>query len=161
MVAVIFLLLAANVAEMLREKPLTYEEAKRNTAARGYYNTVLAQALNHLHTLDPNGVILMNTSTYSSLVSHAGLTYRETINESDKQFYWAALDAPAQHADIVMAFAGDEIDKAVKAHPQHLRVYQAFHSPSKGWDQNDVTLYVADTSPLAQTQPPASSVTTQ
>jgi hypothetical protein len=153
-IAASFLLLAANVAEMLREKPLTYVEAKKNTAARGYYNVKLADALRQLHALDPRGVVLMNTSTFPSVVPNAGLTYRQTINESDKEFYWAALGAPAAHASIVLAFAGDDIDKAVKAHPEHLRVYRSFHSPYTGWDQADVTVYVTDTFPHPQlTQP--------
>jgi hypothetical protein len=149
-VLLLSLLLAANVAEMLREKPLTYVEAKRNTAARGYYNVVLADALRQLHGTDPTGVVLMDTSIFPSLVPNAGLTYRQTINESDKEFYWAALGDPAAHATIILAFAGDDIDKAIHAHPQHLRVFQRFHSPYKGWDQADATLYVTDTFPLRQ-----------
>ncbi|WP_263354982.1 glycosyltransferase family 39 protein [Acidicapsa acidisoli] len=154
-----FVLLAANVAEMLREKPLTYVEAKKNTAARGYYNVTLADALRRLHELDPAGVVLMNTSTFPTIVPNAGLTYRQTINESDKEFWWAALGAPAAHASIVLAFAGDDIDKAVKAHPEHLRVYRRFHSPSKGWDQLDATLYVTDTFPAAELPQPSTAVT--
>jgi hypothetical protein len=156
-ICVLFLLLAVNVAEMLREKPLTYVEAKKNTAARGYYNDKLAEALKQLHTLDPNGIVLMDSSIYPSVVPNAGLSYRQTINESDKEFYWAALGAPAAHASIVLAFAGDDIDKAVKAHPEHLRVYRRFHSPYKGWDQADVTLYVTDTFPQRQLPQPSTA----
>ena len=158
-VAALFMLLAANVAEMLHEGPLTYVEAKKNTAARGYYNVTLAAALQRLHDLDPQGIVLMNTSTFPSIVPNAGLTYRLTINESDKQYYWAALGAPAAHASIVLAFAGDDIDKAVKAHPEHLRIYRSFHSPSKGWDQLDATLYVTDTFPVAELPQPSTAVT--
>jgi len=157
-VAVLLILLAANMAGMLREKPLTYVEAKKNTAARGYYNKVLADALRRLHSADPDGTVLMNTSMYPSIVPNAGMTYRQTINESDKQFYWAALGAPAAHVAIVLAFAGDDIDKAVQTHPEHLRVYQRFHSPYKGWDQLDATIYVADTFPAAQPTPSSTAV---
>jgi hypothetical protein len=82
-------------------------------------------------------------------VPKAGLTYRQTINESDKEFYWAALGAPAAHASIVIAFAGGDIDKAVKAHPERLRKYESFRSTAKGWDQLDATIYVSDTFPVA------------
>jgi hypothetical protein len=157
-IAVFFVLLAANLAEMLREKPLTYEEAVKNAGARGYYNVAIAAALKPLHALDPNGIVLMDTSTFPSIVPNAGMTYRQTINESDKEFYWAALGAPAAHASIVLAFAGDEIDKAVRAHPEHLRAYRRFHSESKGWDQLDATIYVTDTFPLAQRTQPSTAV---
>lgn len=153
LVAVI-VLLTANVAEMLREEPLTYVEAKKNTDARSYYNVAIAAVLKQLHEIDPTGVVLMDTSTFPSIVPNAGLTYRQTINESDKQFYWAALGDPAGHASIILAFLGDDIDKAVKAHPQHLREFKRFHSKSKGWDQLDATIYVTDTFPLP---PPAST----
>jgi hypothetical protein len=148
-IAILFVLIASNPLVMLRQGPLTYVEAKKNTESRGYYNTVLAQALTRLHTADPGGIVLMDTSTFPSLVPHAGLTYRQTLNESDKEFYHAALAAPAAKADIVLAFTGDEIDKAIHAHPEHLRVYQRFHSPFKGWDQPDATIYITDTFPAA------------
>jgi len=47
---------------------------------------------------------------------------RQTINESDKELYRAALAEPAQHAAIVLAFDGDAIDDAVKAHPTDSRL---------------------------------------
>jgi 4-amino-4-deoxy-L-arabinose transferase-like glycosyltransferase len=151
--AACLVLLLANSLLVMREHPLTYIEARKNTAARGYYNGVIPAALARLHQLDPSGEILMNTSMYPSFIPNAGLTYRQTINESDKQFYWAALGYPAAHASIVLAFAGDDIDKAVHAHPEHLRVYQRFHSPNQGWDQGDATLYVTDTFPGVETTP--------
>jgi hypothetical protein len=152
------LMIGANSIQMLREGPLTYVEARKNTDARSYYNAVLTDVLRKLHAQDLNGIVLMNTSTFPSVVPHAGLTYRQTINESDKEFYWAALGAPAAHADIILAFAGDDIDKAVKAHPAHLRIYQTFHSPAKGWDQLDATIYVSDTFPATLSHQPATAV---
>jgi len=152
-------LLVANVAELVKERPLIYVEAQKNTESRAYYNVVLAETLTRLHELDPDGVVLMDTSTFPSLVPHSGLTYRQTLNESDKEFYEAALAAPASHAAVVLAFAGDEIDKAVKAHPEHLRLYQSFHSPFKGWDQPDATVYVSDTFPGSPLPTPSTGVT--
>ena len=158
LIAFLLVAQAANVAEMLRQGPLTYIEGKKNTESRSYYNSVLTDALRRLHTQDPNGIVLMNTSTFPSVVPQAGLTYHQTINESDKEFYWAALGAPAAHADIVLAFAGEDIDKAVKAHPEHLRRVASFRSPAKGWDQLDATIYVSDTFPAAQTPQPSTAV---
>ncbi len=140
----LYALLALNVGVMLRERPLIYMEGFKNTAARGYYNTVIPAALKELHDIDPAGVVLMDTSTFPSIVPHAGLTYRQTINESDKEFYWAALGAPAAHAAIVLTFAGDDIEKAVKAHPEHLKLYRSFRSK----DQPDAKLYIAENFPL-------------
>ena len=66
----------------------------------------------------------MDTSVYPQLVALTGIPLRQTINESDKQFYTAALAAPASHAAIVLAFDGDAIDQAVKAHPAGLSAVQ-------------------------------------
>ena len=49
----------------------------------------------------------METSVYPQLVALTGIPLRQTINESDEQFYTAALAAPATHAAIVLAFDGD------------------------------------------------------
>jgi len=68
------------------------------------------------------------------------LTYAQTINESDSKFIGPALAAPAEHASIVLAFAGDEVDLAVKAHPARLHAVQNFHSK----DQPDATIYVVN-----------------
>ena len=146
-VVALLALVVGNMLQMLKERPLIFVEALKNNESRNYYNEVLADALRHLHELNPDGVMLMDTSSFPSLVPHAGMTYRQTINESDKQFYHAALAAPAEHVAVVMAFDGDEIDKAVKAHPEHLRLYRRFKSPFKGWDQPGVSIYVADTFP--------------
>jgi hypothetical protein len=152
---------AVNAALMLRQGPLTYVEAVKNAASRSYYNVVIAEALARLHAEDPQGVVLMDTSTYPSLVPHAGLTYRQTINESDKEFYWAALGAPSAHASIILAFAGDEIDKAVHAHPKHLRMVQTFQPPGKAWDQLAATLYVTDTFPRTPAPQPSTAASTR
>jgi hypothetical protein len=160
-IALILVVQAGNLAEMLREGPLTYVEGKKNSESRSYYNQVLTDALRRLHEQDPGAVVLMNTSTFPSIVPRAGLTYRQTINESDKEFYWAALVAPAAHADIILAFAGEDIDKAVKAHPEHLRRLESFKSPTKGWDQLDATIYVSDTFHASLPSQPSTATTSR
>jgi hypothetical protein len=102
----------------------------------------------------------METSTNPQLVTLTGIPLRQTLNESDKEFYHAALADPAGKASIVLAFTGDEIDKAIKAHPEHLRVYQRYHSPFKGWDQPDATLYVRDDFPATSPAPDATQPST-
>ena len=76
-------------------------------------------------------------------MAFSGIPLRQTINESDREFYQAALAAPAAHAAIVLAFDGDEIDQAVRAHPEGLTLVRRFSS--KG--QPPGAIYVSDTSP--------------
>jgi hypothetical protein len=74
-------------------------------------------------------------------VAFTGIPLRQTVNESDKEYYQAALEGPASHADLLLAFDGDAVDRAVKAHPQGLRVVGRFSTPG----QPNGTLYVSDT----------------
>ncbi|HEY9127179.1 MAG TPA: glycosyltransferase family 39 protein [Acidobacteriaceae bacterium] len=146
--AVIAILAVVNVTLMLRELPLTYIEGSKNAASRAPYTLQLGEALGRLHAIDPQAVALMDTSTFPNVVAIAGMTYKQTINESDKEYYWAALGDPAGHAQIVLALKDGEIEKAVQAHPQHLRKIASFHPTGKTWDQIPATLYVTDTFPL-------------
>ena len=88
----------------------------------------------------------METSVYPNLVAFTGIPLRQTINESDRELLLRALNAPATHAAIVVAFDGDEIDKAVKAHPEGLRLVGRFECDRpEPW-----TVYVSDTPPIVQ-----------
>ena len=88
----------------------------------------------------------MNTSVHPEFVTLSGIRLRQTINESDKEFYQAALAEPAKHAAVVLAFEGDDIDRAVQAHPEGLTLVRRFTSQ---W-QPAGAIYVSDTSSAAQ-----------
>jgi hypothetical protein len=126
---ILFALGALNAVEMVRERPLVYVEGTKNIDARRPYETQIPPALRALLAERPGGVILMDTSAYPNLVAFTGIPLRQTINESDKEFYSAALAAPAARAAIVLAFDGDEIDRAVQAHPAGLTAIRRFTSP--------------------------------
>src|SRR6185312_6676075 len=126
-------------AQMIRQHPLVYVEGTKNAAARRPYDLAIPPVLRSMLASRPGGLILMNTSVYPELVSLTGIPLRQTLNESDKQYFEAALAAPAGHAAIVIAFDGDEVDRAVKAHPQGLTPVRRFSA--KG--QPSATIYIA------------------
>jgi hypothetical protein len=134
---------AINAWAVLRDHPLTYVEGAKNIESRRAFEHEIPPVLRSLLATRPGGQVLMETSVYPNLVAFTGFPLRQTINESDKEYYSAALAAPATHAAIVLAFDGDEIDQAVKAHPQGLELVQRFecHGQSPG------TVYVSDTPP--------------
>ncbi|MGH9606687.1 MAG: hypothetical protein ACRD3N_13435 [Terracidiphilus sp.] len=139
-VGALFAAIVLNVWSMAREGPLVYVEGTKNAAARAAYDSEIPPLLRKLLAARPGGIVLMNTSLYPELVAFTGIPLRQTINESDKQFYRAALAAPAEHAAIVVTFAGDEIDRAVKEHPEGLRLVRRF--TAKG--QPAAAIYVRD-----------------
>jgi hypothetical protein len=139
--AALFALIALNAAEMLRERPLVYVEGTKNIEARRLYEIEIPPVLRALVAAQPQAVVLMDTSTYPNLVAFTGIPLRQTINESDLAIYSDALAAPATHAAIVVAFDGDAIDRAVKAHPEGLTAVRRFWTPG----QPAGTIYTSDT----------------
>jgi len=122
----LFALVALNAGQMVRERPLVYVEGTKNIEARRPLERTIPPALRALVAERPGAVVLMDTSVYPEIVTLTGISLRQTINESDLEIYRDALAAPAAHAGIVLAFDGDEIDRAVKAHPEGLRAVGRF-----------------------------------
>jgi hypothetical protein len=141
-----FGLVAWNVAVLIREGPLCYVEGTKNFEARRDYDQEVPQALRAQLAARPGATVLMNTSVHPEFVMFSGIPLRQTINESDKEFYQAALSDPAKHAAVVLAFAGDDIDRAVQAHPEGLTLVRRFTSR---W-QPDGAIYASDTSSAGQ-----------
>jgi hypothetical protein len=129
-------------------------EGTRNLRSRQSFETEIPPVLRAELAKRPGGVILMNSSVYPQLVALTGIPFRQTINEGDLEFYRTALASPAAHADFVLAFDGDEIDRAVKAHPCGLTALGRFIAPG----QASGTLYVSDTPSSPKLNKPACTV---
>ena len=141
--AALYAIVAINAWAVLRYHPLTYVEGTKNIESRRALEAAIPPALRELLATRPGGIVLMETSVYPNLVAFTGIPLRQTINESDREFFSAALAAPATHAAIVVAFDGDEIDQAVKAHPEGLEMVRRFEFPGR----TTGAVYVSDTLP--------------
>jgi len=137
--AALFALAAVNAARMMRERPLVYVEGTKNIESRRAYDEQIPPVLRRLLSERPGGEVLMVTSAYPELIAFTGIPLRQTINESDKEFYQDALAAPAQQAAVVLAFEGDDIARAVAAHPEALTAVGHFAAPG----QPAATIYVS------------------
>ena len=137
---VLFALVVLNAWQVLRERPLAYVEGTKNIEAHRPYQIEIPPVLRAQLALRPGATILMETSVDPEIVALTGIPLRQTINEADLAIWDAALKAPSQHAALVLAFDGDAVDKAVKAHPKGLRAIARF--TAKG--QPSGTLYVSD-----------------
>ena len=139
--ATLFVLVALNAYQMLRERPLVYVEGTKNIDAHRPYEQEIPPVLRALLATRPGGIVLTITSNDPEVIALAGIPLRQTINESDLEVYRQALEAPAAHAALVLAFDGDEVDQAVRLRPAGLTVYRRFSAPN----QPSATLYVCDT----------------
>ncbi len=140
-------LVAWNAWKVVAEKPLTYVEGTKNVEARRCLEVQIPPVLRALPATRLGEPVLMKTSMFPQIVALTGIPLRQTINESDRDYYKAALAAPGERAGIVLAFDGDDVDRAVKAHPQGLTLVRRFICP----DEPAATVYVSDTSPLNKT----------
>ncbi len=145
-VSFLFAILALNAIAMVREHPLVYVESTKNVEARRPYDLQIPPALRQLLAEKPGSVILMDTSAYPEIVALTGIPLRQTINESDLEIYRDALAAPSAQAAIVVTFDGDEVDRAVHAHPAGLTALRRFTAK----DQPPATIYVTGTPPVQQ-----------
>ena len=137
--AILFALAGLNFLWLLRQDPVVYVESTKNLDARLPYDEAIPPLLQDMVTTFPGAPILMDTSTYPEIVSLTGIPLRETINESDLLLWRTALAAPAAHAAIVVAFDGDAVDRAVKAHPGDLSVAGRFTAKN----QPSATVYLS------------------
>ena len=142
--AALYIIVLSDEYAVLRDHPLTYVEGVKNIDSRRAFEDQIPPVLRSLLSTRPGGEILMETSVYPDLVAFSGIALRQTVNESDREFYSEALADPATHAAIVLAFDGDEIDAAVKSHPEGLRAIRRFDQPG----QKSGTVYVSDTPPV-------------
>ena len=137
----LFALVAVNTWQMVRERPLVYVEGTKNRIAHRPYQVAVPSALRALLAKKPDATILMETSVDPEIVALTGIPLKQTINEADLAVWDEALTAPAKNAAIVLAFDGDAVDAAIKAHPQGLTVVQRFTANG----QPSGTLYVSNT----------------
>ena len=124
--AVFFALAVLNQVQLLRAGPLVYVESTKNLEARLPYDEAIPPVLEDLLSFLPHAPVLMNTSAYPEIVALTGIPLRQTINESDLEIFHAALAAPATSAAVIVTFEGDDVDRAVRAHPEDLAVAGRF-----------------------------------
>jgi len=141
--ATLYAIVGVNALALLRDGPLTYIESTKNLDSRRVFEAEIPPLLRSLLATRPGGLVLMKTSVYPNLVAFSGFPLRQTLNESDREYYAAALDSPATHAAIVLAFDGDDVDRAVKAHAEGLKSVRRFDAPG----EKSGTVYVSDTPP--------------
>jgi hypothetical protein len=146
--ALLLALCLINSIQMLRERPKVYVEGTKNIQAHRPYQLAIPPVLRSLLATRPGAPLLAITSVDPEIIALSGIPLRQTINESDLWIYDAALAAPASHASLILAFDGDDIDRAVRAHPEHLTVVQRFTAPF----QPGATIYVSDSPSLAATE---------
>jgi hypothetical protein len=149
MITALFLgAISFNAAKMLREHPPVYVEGIKNVEAHRSYEQAIPPVLRSLLATRPGATLLAVTSFDPIIIARTGIPLRQTINESDLWIWDTALASPASHAEFILAFDGDDVDRAVRLRPEHLTVVQRFTAP---W-QPGATIYASDSPSSAAPQ---------
>ena len=131
---------AINSVLMMATVPLVLREGIVNSTTRIAFESAIARQLG---SFPARSAILMSTNDHIGAVQQAGIPLRAMLSENDRDSFQAALAAPAQKADYVIAIAKDPVESAVRAHPEGLveltvlcttgqpcaRIYKAAHAP--------------------------------
>jgi len=132
---VVFGILAiAAIWQVIRHTPISLREARVNSVTRIAMEKQLAL---QLMFIPPRDRVLMFTGEYSGALQRADFPFARTINEGNFGIWQAALAQPAHAAAWVIATDGDEVSKAIAAHPEGLQIMTVLHVQGK----RPVTIY--------------------
>jgi hypothetical protein len=131
----IFALLAITATwQVVRHTPVSLREARVNSTTRVAMEKQLAV---QLMFLPPSDRVLMFTGEYSGALQRAGFPFARAINEGNFGIWQQALAKPAGAAQWVIATEGDDVSKAIAAHPDGLQTMTILHVQGK----RPVTIY--------------------
>ena len=111
------LAIALNTMLMLHATPLVLKEAMVNSRGRLSEDEPLAKIL---EGLTPGAKIVMDSGYHVGAFEMAGIPLRQTIGPGDYYLWRDALAKPASVAPYVISSAGDDLSKAIAAHPEGL-----------------------------------------
>ena len=109
--------------------PVCLKEAQENSSGRVLFDQKLAE---QLMRLPPGSTVLICAASHAAALEFAGFPLRRTVNETNEKQWPAALAAPGQSTDYVVAFEtpDDPVWHAVQQHPDELQVLAILSSPN-------------------------------
>jgi hypothetical protein len=118
--AALMAVIALSYFSVLKAQPLCFKEAWVNSRTRLALETAVAE---RIRSLPQNSEYLGYLGAHPGVFEQAGVPLREVINEgnhrpwkkpADSEGLWERVLAdPARHVDFVIAYEGDEVDRAV------------------------------------------------
>jgi hypothetical protein len=123
-------LVAGSYVVVWRAVPICLREAQTNSRGRILFDQTLGRALRRL---PPDSTVLMYTARHAAALEFAAFPLRRTINETNNKLWRAALAAPAQAAEYVVAFdtPDDPVRQSVQQHADELQLLAVFTSPTE------------------------------
>jgi hypothetical protein len=119
------LLTGVSCFSVWHKTPICLREAQANGHDRLALERQLAEMLRPL----PKSATVLMGDAHSGALQMAGIHGRRVLNESNTPLWQRALTQPAQSADYVIAFPGDDVSYAVKLFPRGLEKVATIGTP--------------------------------
>jgi hypothetical protein len=119
----------AKIPEWIARPPLVYQEAVVNSSTRIPFEVQLSKEMVRLGS---RSVIMFNTNDHIGAVQDAGIPLKQIIGPLDSQSFEIAKQQPAKYANLVIAIDGDEVAKAIAAHPEGLQELEVICNSGQG-----------------------------
>jgi hypothetical protein len=120
------LLIAASYFSVWHKTPICLREAQAN----GKERMALEQELStRLKAIPPSATLMMDCGAHPGAIEMAGIPFRRVLRESNPPDWEIALTQPAQSADYIVVFPGDDVDRAVRLFPRGLEHVATIGTP--------------------------------
>ncbi|HZI55484.1 MAG TPA: glycosyltransferase family 39 protein [Verrucomicrobiae bacterium] len=127
-VCIAALLIAVSYFSVWHKTPICLREAQAN----GKERMALEQELSaRLKSIPPSATLMMDCGAHPGAIEMAGIPFRRVLRESNPPYWEIALTRPAQSADYIIAFPGDDVSRAVRLFPQGLEAIATIGTPGK------------------------------
>lgn len=124
--AAAFVLIAASYISVWNKIPICLREAQTNGRDRLQLETAIAA---ELKTLPSSATFMMDCGPHPGAMQLAGIPFRRVLRESNHPDWTIGLAHPAQAADYLIAFPGDDVARAVRLFPEGLRPIATIGTP--------------------------------
>jgi hypothetical protein len=122
----VILIAAWSYASVWRGTPIALREAQVNGTARLDFDKKLGE---ELARLPKTATLMMDCGAHSGAVQSAAIPFRRVLRESNPPLWEIALSRPAESADFLIAFPNDDIYRAVRLFPDHIKLLRTVATP--------------------------------
>lgn len=126
--AAALVLIAASYFSVWSKTPICLREATANGQDRLQLEQALAQ---ELKKLPPSATFMMDCGPHPGAIQLAGIPFRRVLRESNHPDWTIGLAHPAQAADYIIAFPGDDVARAVRIFPEGLQTVATIGTPAR------------------------------
>jgi hypothetical protein len=126
--AAALVLIAASYFTVWNKTPICLREAQANGRERMELEQALAA---ELKKLPESSTFMMDCGPHPGAIQLAGIPFRRVLRESNHPDWTIGLAHPAQSADYIIAFPGDDVARAVRLFPEGLRRVATIGTPAR------------------------------